>query len=89
MGKADIDYSLYLVTGRELLPPGKVRGLLPVAFVPISRKHLRTRGRHVLARQPWTTIIAAADRRNELMSLGLLREPRGSLAGRSDGGAGS
>jgi hypothetical protein len=24
MGKATIDYSLYLVTGREFLPPGKV-----------------------------------------------------------------
>lgn len=26
MGKAAIDYSLYLVTGRELLPEGKVGG---------------------------------------------------------------
>jgi hypothetical protein len=24
MGKTKIDYSLYLVTGREFLPPGKV-----------------------------------------------------------------
>lgn len=36
MGKVQIDYSLYLVTGREFLPPGKVCLPTPQVFEVVT-----------------------------------------------------
>jgi hypothetical protein len=63
MPKPTIDYSLYLVTGRELLPSGKVSLASPVAVEPklmmiiVPRTIMRVWKRSVVYRCSVTVLI--------------------------------